>query len=231
MTPVRLVLFDIDGTLLLRATAEHRTALHDAISDVWGVADPGAAPVQAAGRTDIDIAREICLHGGVTAERFDDGVADFRAAAVAAYARRCPDDLSATVSPGMREVLADLARRGGHVLALLTGNLEPVARLKMERAGLGAFFPRGLGAFGSDHEDRSALPAIARRRAARLIGGNGDHWPREATVVVGDTPRDIACARADGVGVVAIATGPFGAERLDGADAVVRSPHELLGVL
>ena len=228
---MRLVLFDIDGTLLLRASAEHRAALHDAIAEVWGVADPGALPVEAAGRTDVDIAREICLLAGVPPERFDDGVADFRAATTAAYAQRCPDDLSATVSPGMHDVLAKLARRGRHVLALLTGNLEPVARLKLERAGLGAFFPRGLGAFGSDHEDRAALPAIARRRAAHLAGGNGEPWPREATVVVGDTPRDIACARADGVGVVAIATGPFGADRLHEADAVVRSAPELLAVL
>jgi phosphoglycolate phosphatase len=226
---VRLVLFDIDGTLLLRASTEHRAALHDAIREVWGVEDPDAVPVQAAGRTDVDIAREICLLSGVPAQQFDEGLEDFRAAAVAAYARRCPDDLSATVSPGMADVLAQLARRGGHVLALLTGNLEPVARLKLERAGLGTFFAHGLGAFGSDHEDRSALPAIARRRAGRLAGGR--HWPRESTVVVGDTPRDIACARADGVGVVAIATGPFRAERLEGADAVVRSARELLDVL
>jgi phosphoglycolate phosphatase-like HAD superfamily hydrolase len=227
---VRLVLFDIDGTLLLRASAEHRAALHDAISEVWGVEDPGAAPVEAAGRTDVDIARAICLLAGVPAERFADGVADFRAAATAAYARRCPDDLSPTVSPGMHDVLADLARRGRHLLALLTGNLEPVARLKLERAGLGSFFASGLGAFGSDHEDRAALPAIARRRAAHLAG-DGEPWPREATVVVGDTPRDIACARADGVGVVAIATGPFAPDRLGGADAVVRSAPELLAVL
>jgi phosphoglycolate phosphatase len=99
----------------------------------------------------------------------------------------------------------------------------------MARAGLGAFFPDGLGAFGSDHEDRSALPAIARRRAAHLAGE--EHWPRDATVVVGDTPRDIACARADGVRVVAITTGPFGPEHLDTADAIVGSAGELPAVL
>jgi phosphoglycolate phosphatase len=223
------VLFDIDGTLLLRASAEHRLALFEAITEVWGVEDPAAVRVDAAGRTDVDIAREICLSSGVDARSFDDGLVAFRSLAAAAFARRCPGDLSAAVSPGMREVLAQLGRRGRHVLALLTGNLEPVARLKLERAGLGMFFAHGLGAFGSDHEDRAALPAIARGRAGRLMGGG--RWPREATVVVGDTPRDIACARADGVGVVAIATGSFGPERLDGADAVVRSAPELLHVL
>jgi phosphoglycolate phosphatase-like HAD superfamily hydrolase len=129
----------------------------------------------------------------------------------------------------MGEVLGELADRDGHVLGLVTGNLEPVARLKLARAGIGDLFRRGLGGFGSDHEDRSELPAIARRRAGRLAG-NGE-WPRAATVVVGDTPRDIACARADGVGVVAIATGPFAADRLGAADAVVGSARELLDVL
>jgi phosphoglycolate phosphatase-like HAD superfamily hydrolase len=226
---VRLVLFDIDGTLLLRASGEHRLALHDAVREVWGVAEPEAVPVQAAGRTDLDIAREICLLSGVDAARIDDGLQDFRAAASAAYARRCPPDLTPTVSPGMEEVLTHLASREGHVLGLVTGNLEPVARLKLQRAGLGAYFAPGVGGFGSDHEDRAALPAIARRRAGRLNGGGA--WPREATVVVGDTPRDIACARADGVLAVAIATGPFAVARLRDADAVVRTARELLAVL
>jgi phosphoglycolate phosphatase-like HAD superfamily hydrolase len=104
-----------------------------------------------------------------------------------------------------------------HQLALLTGNVEPVARLKMTRAGLGHFFPRGQGAYGSDHEDRAALPPLARRRA----GSRQAPHPREETVVIGDTPRDIACARADGSRVVAMTTGPCSADELQGADAVV----------
>ncbi len=78
-------------------------------------------------------------------------------------------------------------------LALVTGNFEPVARLKLARAGIGRYFPSGQGGFGSDSEDRAALPAIARRRA----GPTGIPYPRERTIVIGDTPRDIACARAD----------------------------------
>ena len=93
----------------------------------------------------------------------------------------------------------------------MTGNLEPVARLKLTRAGIGRHFASGQGGFGSDSEDRSDLPPIARARAAAWNGG--EPWPRERTVVVGDTPRDIACARADGVHVVAVPTGPFAAGR------------------
>jgi phosphoglycolate phosphatase len=121
------------------------------------------------------------------------------------------------------EVLDALAARENTRLALLTGNLEPIARLKIARAGLGHYFEPGQGGFGSDHEDRTELPAIARRRAG--------HYPRSKTVVIGDTPRDIACARADGVRCVAVATGRFGVEELAKADVVLRSAGELLDVL
>jgi phosphoglycolate phosphatase len=159
----------------------------------------------------------------VTAARFDAGRDDFRIACVAAYARLCPDDLSEFVAPGVPDVLDALAKRDDTRLALLTGNLEPIARLKIGRAGLGHFFEPGQGGFGSDHEDRTELPAIARRRAG--------HYPRAKTVVIGDTPRDIACARADGVRCIAVATGPFGPDELAKADVVLRSAHELLDAL
>jgi phosphoglycolate phosphatase-like HAD superfamily hydrolase len=171
----------------------------------------------------MEIARDISLLSGVTAERFDDGRDDFRAACVAAYARLCPADLSEYVAPGVPEVLEALAVRDGVLLGLLTGNLEPVARLKLARAGLGHYFVPGVGGFGSDHDDRTELPAIARARA----GG----YPRAETVIIGDTPRDIACARADGLRCIAVATGPFTAAELAGADVVLDSAHDLLEVL
>jgi phosphoglycolate phosphatase-like HAD superfamily hydrolase len=117
----------------------------------------------------------------------------------------------------MPAVLGKLATE--HDMSLVTGNLEPIAHLKLKRAGIGHHFPSGQGGFGSDHEDRSELPAIARQRA-------GDH-PREDTVVIGDTPRDIACARADGVKVIAIATGPYAPAELQDADVVITRADEL----
>jgi phosphoglycolate phosphatase-like HAD superfamily hydrolase len=215
-----LLLFDVDGTLLLKATAAHAAAVHEGLREVYGIADLSAVKLDAAGRTDYEIARAICLQTGVSAERFDAGRDDFRIACVAAYARLCPDDLSEFVAPGVTDVLEALAARDGLRLALLTGNLEPIARLKIARAGLRRFFEPGQGGFGSDHEDRTELPAIARRRA-----GN---YPRTQTVVIGDTPRDIACARADGVRCIAVATGPYGPAELADADVVLHSAHELL---
>ena len=222
-----LLLFDIDGTLLLRATDAHRDAVHAALRRVWHVEDPAAARFDPRGRTDPEIARGILLQCGVSADRIDAGMLDFKRAAADEYARRCPTDLSAFVSPGIVEVLEELAARPETMLSLVTGNLEPIARLKLERAGIGRFFPRGHGGFGSDHEDRTELPAIARSRA----GGRGEPYAREATVVIGDTPLDVACARADGVRCLAVTTGTYGAEDLQGADAVVATARELLPLL
>ena len=224
--PGTLLLFDIDGTLVWRASREHAAALREALHTVHGL-DPGfSAEVQAAGRTDGEIARLLLLAAGVAAERIDAEAGAVRVATAAAYTRRCPADLSDRVLPEIPDLLDQLSARDDVRLSLVTGNFEPVARLKLMRAGVGQWFPEGQGGFGSDAEDRSALPVIARRRA----GGNGLPWPRERTIVIGDTPRDIACARADGVRCVAVATGPHPAADLGDADAVA-GPGELGGVL
>ena len=219
-----LLLFDIDGTLLRRASREHAAALHEAIHEVYGV-DTREVKLEAAGRTDIEIARAALLGAGVSATRIEEGFGALRSAAAAAYARRVPDDLSATVTPGMRELVQRLAARDDVALSLVTGNLEPIARLKLRAAGLEQHFPAGQGGFGSDSEDRTDLPPIARARA----GTRDAPHPRERTVVIGDTPRDIICARADDVRVVAIATGPHPVADLAAADAVVEDA-EALGV-
>jgi phosphoglycolate phosphatase-like HAD superfamily hydrolase len=222
-----LVLFDIDGTLLLKASAAHAEALYAALHEVHGIADPPASHVTLAGRTDGEIARAILLACGVSARRIDERADAVREVSCREFAQRCPDDLSAHVAPGVPELLADLDERDGVRLALLTGNFEPVARLKLARAGIGLWFDAGQGGFGSDHEDRAALPAIARRRATR----DGASWPRERTLVIGDTPNDIACARADGVRCLAVATGPFAAGDLRGADGVAADAGELRELL
>jgi phosphoglycolate phosphatase len=216
-----LLLFDIDGTLLTGATEAHRDALHQALLEVHGV-DARGAPlsIAPAGRTDPEIARAILLDAGVSAERIDERADAVREATCLAYAGLCPATLSHTVLPGVRKLLDWLSAHDegeGPILGLLTGNYESVARLKLMRAGILGHFPAGQGAFGSDAEDRAMLPAIARRRAGTL----GRPHPREQTIVIGDTPRDIACARADGLRCVAVATGPFAAEELTGADALV----------
>lgn len=223
-----LLLFDIDGTLVAGATEAHRDALHAALLSVHGIdAQAARTPISPAGRTDGEIARVLLLDAGVPAERIDDREADVRAECCRIYARLATEDLAHTVLPGIRETLDWLSGRDDVLLGLLTGNYEPVARLKLARAGIGQHFRGGPGAFGSDSEDRAALPAIARRRA----GTPARPHPREDTIVIGDTPRDIACARADSVRCIAVATGPYPVEELTDADAVLTGAQELREIL
>jgi phosphoglycolate phosphatase-like HAD superfamily hydrolase len=221
-----LVLWDIDGTLLQQASREHADSLLAALRRVHRIEIP-AARVEAAGRTDGAIARSILLLAGVSAERIDDRATRVCSVTCEEFARRCPPDLSSHVAPGVPETLEALAGRNGFRQALVTGNFEPVARLKLQRAGIGHYFPAGQGAYGSDSEDRAELPSIARERAGRARAA----FPRERTVVIGDTPLDIACARADGVHVIAIATGPFTIEALHGADAIVERATDVPAAL
>jgi len=205
---------------------EHARAIVEAAQGVHGVADLHLHPVEAAGRTDLAIARDLLLAAGVPREDIDARSGEVAARAVEAYADLCPADLSPRLAPGIVELLDALADRAGTFrLSLVTGNLEPVARLKLQRAGIGHRFPAGQGGFGSDHASRAELPPIARARMS------DPPWPRERTVVIGDTPRDIACARADGVRVAAVATGPFAVEALADADAVADDARSLLPVL
>ncbi len=150
-----------------------------------------------------------------------------REACTRLYAELCPPSLSDKVVPGIPALLEWLAGRDDVRLSLVTGNYEPVARLKLARAGIGGHFPAGQGGFGSDSEDRAVLPATARRRA----GNDGIPHPRETTIVIGDTPRDIACARADEVRCLAVTTGPFDAEQLHDADGIAERPGQLRELL
>jgi phosphoglycolate phosphatase-like HAD superfamily hydrolase len=224
-----LLLFDIDGTLLAGATEAHRKALHTALCEVHRIEVPDTLRpgMGLAGRTDGEIARMLLLQAGITAKKIDEHADEVRETCCREFAHLCPPDLSHTVIPGVPELLSWLRARAVFKLSLLTGNFEAIARLKLARAGIGKSFPGGQGAFGSDSEDRTELPAIARRRA-----GQGDSpYPRRHTVVIGDTPLDVACARADRVRAVAVATGPYRVDGLRAADAVARDAHELMGVL
>jgi phosphoglycolate phosphatase-like HAD superfamily hydrolase len=206
-----LLLFDIDGTLC----------------EVWEVEPPQRAHgVEAAGRTDQAIARDILELAGVPAEQFEARRDDFIVAAASHYERLVPDNLSDRLAPHAAEVLAQLSEQTRYRCSLVTGNIQQVARLKLGAAGILYPFAEGQGGFGSDSDDRNDLPPIARMRAGQLWNG-GDAWPAEGTVVIGDTPRDIACARADGALVVAVATGPFSADQLSDADVVLEDLREL----
>ena len=213
-----ILLFDIDGTLL-QSHGVGRRCIEDALEQVVG-GRFDTSDVSFSGKTDKQIFREILTAAREAGLRVDDveGVhGPFGAAYRDLMHERLP---SARVEPlpGAVDLVQQLASRGVP-MGLLTGNLQPLAYAKVERIGLGpAEFP--FGAFGSDAEDRNALPAIAVERAGRALGREVD--PAEV-VVIGDTPLDIACARAGACRAVAVTTGRYGADELGEADVVLTS--------
>ncbi|MBF6621040.1 MAG: haloacid dehalogenase-like hydrolase [Patulibacter sp.] len=231
-----LLLWDIDGTLLLGASIEHARVMFAVLQEVHGTDDPaGGQPIrlrraaERSGMTDGQIGREILLDNGVDPMQIDARFAEVVRRASEDYD---PGDLTAHVNPGVTAVLAELAARDDVVQSLVTGNFERIARTKLRAAAIDGWFDAALGGgFGSDHEQRQFLPEIARQRAGAALRADESAWPRERTIIIGDTPRDIACARHDGVRVVAIATGPHPPENLSEADAVATDAESLRDAL
>lgn len=226
--PGTLVLLDIDGTLVWRASTEHAIAVIEAIHEVHGELQLGK--VEAAGMTDRHIVRALLRGAGKTDAVIDADMEWLLEIAVRRYEERCPADLSSTVLPGIPELLEQLSRDPAIQTGLVTGNLEPIAHRKLHAAGIARPLLPWVGAYGSDAEDRNLLVPVAQQRAAALHGWAG-RWPSERTVVVGDTPRDIACARAVGAAVVAVTTGAYPREALTDADAVADTAAEVAQAL
>lgn len=206
----RLILFDVDGTLLSGGPAKE--AFHEALLETFGTAGPIEA-WEFSGKTDPQIARELLLAAGIEPGEIDRGFPRLWDRYLEKLESRLSGDPT-RILPGVAAVLEGLAPRAEVGLGLVTGNLVRGAELKLGAAGIRTSFP--VGAFGSDHEARNELPGIALRRAR-------DHWgfrvrPEDA-VVVGDTPRDVECGRHHGTRTVAVATGRFGVEELTGTGA------------
>jgi phosphoglycolate phosphatase-like HAD superfamily hydrolase len=229
-----LLLFDIDGTLVRGRPLTHQAALAEAAGEVFGLRVAAGtnlvAEVEPWGKTDRQILHEV-LAGADIAAPGADAVARWEQLACDAYTRlEVAGDHGAEAAQlaATADALGRL-RDDRHVLALVTGNLEPIARRKLDLRGLGGYFPAGQGGFGSDSELRADLVRIARERA----GAGGRAHPREDTVLIGDTPLDVAAASADGVRCIAIEGKRFGAEALlaAGAAATVAEIPELEAAL
>jgi phosphoglycolate phosphatase-like HAD superfamily hydrolase len=206
-----LVLWDIDGTLV-NSAGYGRDAFAEAFEAVVG-RPPAAGLVPMHGRTDHDIALALLELNGV--EVGDHHWPAFTEALAAALATKEAEIAAkGRVMPGVVDVLEALGRRDDVVQSLLTGNIEPNAVVKLAAFGLERHLDFEVGAYGSDHRVRAELVPIARRKAREKYGVEFE------AVIVGDTPLDVAAARAGGARAVAVATGPFSVEELD-ADAVL----------
>ncbi len=202
----KLLLFDIDGTLLTANRLGSRL-FQEVLTRICG-REISTRGVCFSGKTDPQIMREILSGAGYDpAETERIGARALRI--YAARTRKAIRPELITVLPGVRKLLSTLSRSFNVRLALLTGNLEETAYLKVRAAGLAAYFP--FGAFGSDHDERNELPAVAARRA---FGHEGRRYRGRNMVVVGDSPRDVRCGRAAGARTVAVATGVTSFETL-----------------
>jgi phosphoglycolate phosphatase-like HAD superfamily hydrolase len=205
---VRLILFDVDGTLVT-ARGAGRQALERALVRVYGVA--GAIDgVDFRGRTDLSIVRDLLGAAGVPGARIAAGLADCFAAYADELDRIIGDGRRVQVLPGVPAVVRALSARTDALVGLLTGNVEAGARVKLRPTGLWPLFQ--VGAFGSDDADRRQLPAIACARARALVGRE---FPFDRVTIIGDTPHDVDCARACGAVAIAVATGFHSAAELE----------------
>jgi len=205
---MKLILFDIDGTLIWGDGAARRS-FEGALAEVFGTA--GDPAVRYDGKTDRQIAREL-----MRPEGFDDAEIDARLdAVIAGYLARLRREVAEDRGrferlPGVAELLDALEPRDDVVLGLLTGNVAGGAAVKLGAAEIDVARFR-VNAFGCDAEARPELPRIAQRRARELLGLElaGDD-----IVVIGDTPADVLCARSVSARTLAVATGRYSVDEL-----------------
>lgn len=224
----RLLLFDIDGTLL-NTNGAARRAFERALVEVYGETGP-IATHRFDGKTDPQIARELLSLAGLSDPRIDEGLDRMYAAYLKGLATELRQPGHRTlVYPGVLELLAALELRSHEVcVALLTGNIDRGAQLKLSSARIDHYFQ--FGAFGSDCERRDGLPAIAVKRA---LDRTGRQFQGRDVVVIGDTPNDVTCGRSLGVFTVAVATGRHGCDELlaAGADIALQNLADTDSVL
>jgi phosphoglycolate phosphatase-like HAD superfamily hydrolase len=197
--PKRLLLFDIDGTLIHSAGAGV-DALKQSLAERFGVIDD-LGDIEIAGMTDSGIVINILNKHKIPAT--NENVAAFLDTYVHFLSLELPRRVGLLL-PGVLDLLNKLKTRPQLVLALLTGNISRGAKLKLEHYGVWHFFE--FGAFADDHHDRNQLGPFARARAEEK---HGHDFGSAQIDVIGDTPRDIACGKAFGARTIAIATGSW----------------------
>jgi phosphoglycolate phosphatase-like HAD superfamily hydrolase len=209
---MRLVLFDIDGTLL-NSGGVGRASMQRALSEVFG--SPGSPAYRYDGKTDKQIVRDVMRMEGHSDDHIDSRMGTL----IDLYLEGLKQGIESrkfNVRPleGVVEILDALEARDDVVLGLLTGNVEKGARAKLTAAGIDPDRFR-VNAFGSDHEHRPQLPAIAQRRAGEHLGVE---VAGEKVIVIGDTPADIECGRELGARAIGVASGHYSVEELEKHD-------------
>lgn len=205
---MRLILFDIDGTLIDSGGAGTRS-LNLAFKKVFSI-ENAFHDISMAGKTDTQIMKEGLMKHNIST----DGNLGIVIDSYLKHLRKEINNDRKRVKPGIYEILEKLNLMRDAALGLLTGNIEPGARIKLEPFNLNRYFPAG--AFGSDNEDRNRLLPIAVKRFEKLCQRKIDI---DKCIVIGDTPRDVYCAKIYGAMCIGVATGPYPTDELIEADA------------
>lgn len=196
-------LFDIDGTILRSRDRVHFNSFASSVQRVTGF-EVTLAGIELHGNTDTAILREACRLAGVPADVLEPQIEAILAAMCSTVAEQ-RHEMNVIRMPGIEEVLSHLAHCGA-LLGVATGNVEMVGWIKIEEAGLREWFR--FGGFSDHFPIRTELVGSAARKARELAG------PKSSVCVVGDTPRDIAAARANSLPVIAVATGKYSYDEL-----------------
>ncbi len=210
---MKLVLFDIDGTLLWTDGAGRRS-MEGALHEVFGTS--GDSTYRYDGKTDRQIAREQMRAAGFADAQIDPRIPEV----LHAYLTRLTAELerdraAARICTGVPPLLDALEAHERATLGLLTGNVADGARRKLAAVGIDVNRFR-VNAFGSDHEHRPELPGIAKARALEVMGLD---LTGDGIVIIGDTPADIHCGRALGVRAIGVATGRYTVDELKSHNA------------
>jgi phosphoglycolate phosphatase len=204
VSDLRVLLWDLDGTLVRgQRYGVFKDYIVPMLTRVFGTAG-SLGGMMVSGMTDLQIIEEALRGEGITREHIIARKDELRRCYIEEMKRATGNGAHIIEAiPGGREVLQRVAEHPRYVSALLTGNIEPAAYLKLELAELSEFFQLP-GAFGDESFDRRDLPAIAAQRINEHLGAR---LPPEQFIVIGDTPNDIACARHFGARVLAVASG------------------------
>lgn len=210
----KLILFDIDGTLITGGPAKE--SFEVAMLDTYGRLGD-AKNYDFSGKTDPKIARDLLREVGFPDSVIETGFSDLWDRYIEGLEARISGNPTILL-PGIEQLLANLVANQNVALGLVTGNIFRGAQIKLRSVDLDGYF--SIGGYGSDSEDRNLLPSVALARAYKKWG---IHFVKESVVIVGDTPRDIFCGKAEGVQTVGVTTGKFGRKDLEkaGADLVL----------